>query len=129
MKGKIGLIAIAASLLAFVLFGSVSKTLSAEPPVVDAHLGSCSADFTVTDKDRRPVYNAKIEVTLRYGLMGMRKMRLEVGTDAEGKARIAGLPEKPKRPLEFEIIRKPWTLKVEHDPSAKCSASFAPVLE
>jgi len=94
-----------------------------EIPTVDAHLGACSTLFTVLDSEGKPAYNAKISVDIRYGLLGVRKMSLEVGTNSEGKARVAGLPEKPKAPLEFEIVSRGVTKKTLVDVRAKCSDS------
>ncbi len=66
---------------------------SPEVPVVDGKVGSCKADFTVNDEAGKPIYNATIKVTLRYGLFNKRRMDLEIGTNSDGKARIVGLPD------------------------------------
>ncbi len=71
-------------------------------PVVDGAIGTCSADFTVTDPDGTPVYAAKIKVHIAYGFMYARKLDLEVGTNIDGKARFTGLPDRTKRGLFFE---------------------------
>ncbi len=89
-------------------------------PVVDAHLGGCSSTITVLDSGDKPVYNAKVTVDIRYGFLGVRKMSLEVGTNSEGKATLAGLPEKPKNPLEFQITSGSISKKVLVDTAAKC---------
>jgi len=93
-------------------------------PTVDGHLGGCSATFTVRDKENKPIYNARISVVFRYGPLGVRKMSLEVGTDSEGRARVAGLPENRKNPLEFEIISGPLSKTVTADTSKKCKATI-----
>lgn len=95
-----------------------------EIPVVDGHLGACSTTITVLDSESKPIYNAKVTVDIRYGVLGFRKMSLEVGTNSEGKARVAGLPEKPKDPLEFEITGKRLSKKVLVDTAAKCNDSI-----
>jgi hypothetical protein len=105
-------------------FGGAALAAEAEIPTVDSHLGSCSATFTVRDKDNKPIYNAKIFVQFRYGILGTRKMSLEVGTDSEGKARVAGLPEKRKNPLEFEITSGQFSKTVTADPSRNCKATI-----
>ena len=105
-------------------FAGAALAAEAEIPTVDGHLGSCSATFTVLDKENKPIYNAKISVQFRYGLFGIRKMSLEVGTDSEGKARVAGLPEKRKNPLEFEITSGQLSRTVTADPSKNCKATI-----
>ena len=40
----------------------------------------------VTDLSGKPLYNAKIHVQIRYGFLGLRKLDLETGTNADGKA-------------------------------------------
>src|SRR5437879_187831 len=72
-----------------------------EIPVVKAGLGPCSVDFTVEDGSHKPLYDAKIDVTIRYGFLSKRRTDLEVGTNGDGKARFEGLPSKVKKTLEF----------------------------
>jgi len=97
---------------------------SPEIPVVDGGIGSCKADFHVTDDTGKPIYNAKIKVTLKYGFFNVRKTELEVGTNSDGKARFTGLPDSPKKPLEFEIKSGTVSKSVTDDPSTNCSASY-----
>ena len=76
---------------------------SQEIPVLKANLGGdCSADFVVRGTDGQSVYNATIHVRVRYGPLSMKRSDLEIGTNADGKARIEGLPTKAK-PLAYEI--------------------------
>jgi len=65
-----------------------------EIPVLKANLGDCSADFLVRDADGKPVYNATVHVRVRYGAFSVKRSDLEIGTNADGKARIEGLPNK-----------------------------------
>ncbi len=95
-----------------------------EVPVVDGGLGSCRADFTVKDEAGKPLYNAKINITLRYGFLNKRKTELEVGTNSDGKARVTGLPNLPKKPLEFQIKSGTVSKSVEDDPSTNCNAVY-----
>jgi len=97
---------------------------SPEIPVVDGGIGPCRADFTVKDEAGKPIYNATIKVTLRYGIFNKRKMDLEIGTNSDGKARIIGLPDSPKKPLEFQIKSGTVTKSVEDDPSTNCTAVY-----
>jgi|WetSurMetagenome_2_1015567.scaffolds.fasta_scaffold899110_1 hypothetical protein len=89
-------------------------------PVVDAHLGVCSTTVTVLNSEDKPVYNAKITVDLHYGFLGVRKMSLEVGTNSDGKATLAGLPEKQKKPFEFQVTNGSISKKVLVDAATKC---------
>ncbi len=97
---------------------------SPEVPVVDGKVGSCKADFTVKDEAGKPIYNATIKVTLRYGLFNKRRMDLEIGTNGDGKARIIGLPNSPRKPLEFQITSGTVSQSVEDDPSTNCNAVY-----
>jgi hypothetical protein len=100
-----------------------------EVPAVRADVGPCSADFTVTDGASKPIYDAKIQIRLRYGFLSKRKTDLEVGTNSNGKARIEGLPEKAKKPLEFSVHHDKLSKTVVQDPASDCHASFTVVLE
>ena len=101
-----------------------APTAAQEPPSVSADAGPCWADFKVTDTADKPVYNAKIKVLVRHGFGGMRKTQVEVGTDAEGRARVSGLPEKSKKALVFEVSYGELQAKLEHNPMANCHAVF-----
>ena len=122
-----GFLALAGAALFFTPSG-ISVAGDAQVPVVDGHLGSCSVVFTVLDKDKKPVYDAKIDVVVRYGLMGLHKSELEVGTNSDGKAKVAGLPERSKKPLEFQVTHGTLSKTVQHDPSKKCEASIEVIL-
>lgn len=93
-----------------------------ELAVIDARLGGCSADFTVKDAAGKPVYNAVVHVRIRYGLMGVKRMDLEVGTNSDGKARVVGLPTKAK-PLVFDISKGSTKAFVTQDLAASCQAT------
>jgi hypothetical protein len=111
--------------------GAVFCCISAEKPVVpvvDGHLGSCSAEFTVMDKDQTPLYDAKIDVSLRYGFLGLRRMSLQVGTNGEGQARVEGLPDDLDKTFRFVITSGSMTKKVLMNTSDGCDAAFKVVL-
>jgi len=97
---------------------------STDVPVVDGGIGTCRADFTVKDEAGKPIYDAKIKVTLRWGFFNKRKLDLEIGTNGDGKARVIGLPDSPKKPLEFQIKSGTITKSIEDDPSANCTAIY-----
>ncbi len=94
-------------------------------PAVDAELGSCSADFTITGEDGKPVYAAKIKVRIAYGFASARKLDLEVGTNVDGKARFNGLPERLKKGLFFEASESDRTGNAFDDPAKTCKAQFS----
>ena len=98
-------------------------------PSVDGAVGSCSADFTITDADKKPVYNVKIKVHIAYGFLSVRKLDLEVSTNVDGKARITGIPNRLKRPLTFEASEGDREAEVTDDPSSTCNAQFGMTLQ
>ena len=110
-------------LAAFVLAAVLQSAGPQEIPVLKANLGDCSADFVVRGADGRPVYNATIHVRVRYGFMNVKRSDLEIGTNAEGKARIEGLPSKAK-PLAYEIRKDAAAGAVTQDVEEMCHASF-----
>jgi hypothetical protein len=95
-----------------------------EIPLVDGGLGACRADFTVKDGSGKPLYDAKVHVIIKYGFFSKRKTELEVGTNSDGKARVTGLPNMPKKPLEFSIKSGTVSTTVTDDPSDNCNATF-----
>jgi hypothetical protein len=98
--------------------------LQPELAVLKAGLGSCSADFTVTDANGSAAYPAIIHVRVRYGFMGVKRMDLEVGTNNDGKARIEGLPAKAKS-LVYDITQDDRKGSAEQDLSKDCHANLA----
>jgi hypothetical protein len=115
---------------AFLAVCGVSQTAKEpEIPQVDGKIGPCKADFTVKDGEGKPIYNAKIDVLIRYGFFSMRKTELEVGTNSDGKARVLGLPSNSKKPLEFQIKSGTVAGSVTDDPSTTCNATFEVVLK
>ncbi len=115
--------------LFFIPGGGAVASDTPEVPVINGGVGSCSVTFTVRDVDKKPIYNAKIEVVIRYGLLGFHKSELQVGTNSDGKARIIGLPEKVKKPLEFRISSGDLSRTVEVNPTIKCDSTLEVVLE
>ena len=106
------------------LGGGLVAAQAPQIPVVDGALGSCRADFTVKDGSDKPIYNAKIHVLIKYGFLSKRKTELEVGTNSDGRASVTGLPNMPKRPLEFSIKSGTVEKTVTDDPSDNCNATF-----
>ena len=116
---------LAIGLLAVAVLGCARLAPAVDVPVVKGDLGTCSADFTVLDNNGKPVYDAKVHVTILYGFMNKRKSELEIGTNSDGKARIEGLPNWLKKPpLEFKIKGGELTKSVTQDPATECHANF-----
>ena len=129
------LLAVALSLSAFSQTTS-SQTTSATPPadskavpVIDGGIGTCSADFIVNDANGAPVYAAQIKVHIAYGFASVHKLDLQVGTNADGKARFTGLPDRAKRGLFFEASEGDRVGNAFDDPSATCKAQFTIALQ
>jgi len=98
-------------------------------PVVDGRLGGCSADFTVKGRDGAPVYDAKIDVEVRHGFLGMRRLSLQVGTNSDGRARVAGLPDARNKTYRFQITSGEFNKTVVMDTAEGCEAAFEVLLE
>jgi len=98
-------------------------------PVIDAEIGPCSADFTVTDAAGVPVYDAKVRLHIAYGFINVHRLNLEVGTNADGKARFTGLPSRIKHGLFFEASQADRAGNAFDDPSTTCKAQFTITLQ
>lgn len=95
-----------------------------KPAVVDGGLGRCSLEVTVLGPDSKPVYGASVKVHIAYGFGGFHKLDLEVGTDAAGKAKFTGLPERVRRPpLEFDATKDELSGTLNYDPATECVAA------
>jgi hypothetical protein len=81
------------TLLCSALLGADSNQKQ-DVPVIDAEAGTCSVQMTVRDGDGKPVCAAIIRVHVSYGFFGLRKVDVEIGTNADGKAEFVGLPQK-----------------------------------
>jgi len=103
-------------------------TVPAAVPVIDGGIGNCSADFIVNDADGKPVYAATIKVHIEYGFMYLRKLDLQVGTNADGKARFTGFPDRVKHGLFFEASEGDRVAEAFDDPSTNCKNQFPVVL-
>jgi hypothetical protein len=92
-------------------------------PVIDGGAGPCSLELTVTTADGKPVYAATVKVHIAYGFAGVRKLDLEAGTNAEGKVKFTGLPERVHRPpLEFQALKDQLTGTAAYNPDSECHA-------
>jgi hypothetical protein len=126
------------TLLAIAMFSFAVRALAASPveqkpdpksiAEVDAGLGPCTADFTITDDAGQPVYAANIRVHIAYGFASLHKFDLTVGTNADGKARFIGLPETTKQGLFFRASEGDREGSAFDDPAKTCKTQFTVVL-
>jgi hypothetical protein len=101
-----------------------------KPGVVDGSLGRCSLELTVLGPDSKPVYAASVKVHIAYGFGGFHRLDLEVGTNAEGKAKFTGLPSHVRRPpLEFEATKDDLSATLDYDPATECVAAHKLTLQ
>ncbi|MGD0569246.1 MAG: hypothetical protein ABSA78_12645 [Candidatus Sulfotelmatobacter sp.] len=128
-------IALTAAFLLALLSSPALPAQNAQPvdpntvPVIDGAIGPCSADFTITDASGAPVYDAKIKVHIAYRFGSFHKLDLEVGTNAAGKARFIGLPEKTKQGLFFRASQGDREGSAFDDPAKTCKTEFTVALE
>lgn len=97
-------------------------------PSVNAGVGACTANFVVQNSKLKPLYDAKVALTFRYGFLNLHKASLEVFTDSEGRARFAGLPNQSKKPLAFTVRNGDRQKTLTDDPLTTCKASYHVVL-
>ncbi|MFY9910074.1 MAG: hypothetical protein WAK56_09540 [Candidatus Sulfotelmatobacter sp.] len=128
------LISLALSLLAILSAPFLHAQANPTPnpksiPFIDGGIGPCTADFTITDNARAPIYDAQIKVHISYGIFGAHKLDLQVGTNIDGKARFTGLPAKSKQGLFFQASKGDFTGSAFDDPAKTCNAQFTVALE
>ena len=116
-------------ILILLLTAAVAQTPDPKSiPVIDGALGPCTADFTITGTDNKPIYLAKIKVHIAYGFLSAHKLDLEVSTNVDGKAKFTGLPSSVKRGLFFDASEGDRTGNAFDDPSKTCQAQFTVTL-
>lgn len=117
-----------AILVCMVILRTVAATVLAtnqeEIPTLDAAAGPCRADFTVKDGSGKPIYAAKVDVLIKYGFMDLRNTELQAETNSNGEARFTGLPNFPKKPLQFVIKSGTVSKTITDDPTKTCSGKF-----
>lgn len=123
--------ALLSAVVLILLCASVLQAQTAPPPPdskivseVDAGLGSCTADFIITDENGAPIYAATIRVHITYGFASLHKLDMEVGTNSAGKARFIGLPDHPKQGLFFRASEGKREGSAFDDPGKTCKANF-----
>jgi hypothetical protein len=94
------------------------------PAEISADLGTCSALIAVTGADSKPVYAAKVNTRIKYGMFGVKKLDLEAYTGVDGKVKITNLPKVLKKPMYIHVIKGDDDEIVEFKPSEQCHAVF-----
>ncbi len=125
---RAALLIIFISLLAPNSFAIPQAPNPTDVPVVKGGAGSCTADFVVKDSSGIAIYNAKIEIQLKYGFMGLHKLDATAPTNVDGKARFEGLPEQTKGTAEFEITHADQSKSLPFDPRSDCHPHHEVVL-
>jgi hypothetical protein len=99
-------------------------------PVTDAESGPCSIELSITGTDGKPIYAARIDYLAAYGFMGTHKLDMTVYTNAQGKARFAGIPAKVKNPpIEFHASKDDLVGIATMDPAGECQARHDIVMD
>jgi hypothetical protein len=110
-------------LTAYLSAGALAGTN--EVPVIDAGMGSCTADIAVMDSGHHAIYKANISTRIRSGFAGLKKLDLEVGTNIDGEARFTGLPERPRDVLQFTADYEGRSNAVLLDSQKDCHAKLS----
>jgi hypothetical protein len=125
---RVGLLIIFISILAPGSFARPQAPNPTDVPVVKGGAGSCTADFIVKDSSGKAIYNAKIELLLKYGFMGLHKLDATTPTNVDGKARFDGLPQQIKGTSEFQITHGEQSKSLPFDPQSDCHPHHEVVL-
>ena len=115
-------------LFAGFLFQQGTNQSKPEIPVLKAGIGTCAADFVVSDGNGKPVYQATIHARIRYGALSIKRMDVEVNTNDDGKARIEGLPSKA-RPIVYDIEKNDTKGTAQQDVTTGCLAALQVTLK
>jgi len=98
-------------------------------PVLDGGIGSCSAEFHVTDAKSKAIYYAQVHTLIKYGAFGVRKLDLQGSTNVDGKLKFTGLPEENKRAIIFDVTQGTKTAQRVFDPGLNCHPVFVVILQ
>jgi hypothetical protein len=91
---------------------------------ISADLGACSALIEVFGADSKPVYAAKVNTRIRYGVLGVKRLDLEAFTGADGQLKITNLPDTLKKPMYIYVSKDSKQEMVEFRPDLRCHATF-----
>ena len=97
---------------------------------MDGGAGPCSLELTVRGADGKPVVCSHRQSSYQVRFWWNAEAYLEAGTNADGKVKFAGLPDRVQRPpLEFHASKDEFMGIVTYDPSAECQAKRDITLE
>ena len=97
------------------------------PPTVNANCGSCTAEFHVIETSSDPVADAIISVSIPSKSKKGRARKLEVRTDANGRALFQGLSARATPVLHFAVHTGRGTTTVDVD-LRECHGTYDVVL-
>jgi hypothetical protein len=120
--GWLSLILVAIAIVGQFAFAVPQAPGGGDVPVVKGGAGPCSADFVVRDAAGKGIYDAKIEIQIRYGFGGFHRLDAKVGTNVDGQARIEGLPDRIKNSAQFTIIHGDQSKTVPFEPENDCQS-------
>ncbi len=100
--------------------GAIVPEMSAE----EAGGGACTVEFRITDLAGKPLYNAKVQTTIRYGFLNKRKLELEAASNADGRVRFVHLPNQVKNPLIFIVRNGDERARYTWDPGNDCHTTY-----
>lgn len=122
---KLGLVLLGVAVVASGLLFAQTPARPVNPVTeISADLGTCSAEFHVTDMRGHGIYDAKIRTVIRYGFLSKRKLELEAGTNSDGRARFVKLPDNTKKSIEFTITNGIDRAKRSFNPGTDCHAEY-----
>jgi len=123
-----GSVVIAGGLLVNVARGQAPPAQAV--PAIDAGLGPCSLELTITTKDAKAAGAADVRVHIAYGFGGFHKLDLEAGANSDGKVKFTGLPSRVRRPpLEFRASKDQSSGVAVYNPASECQAKHDIALE
>ena len=118
----------AASCVLFLALVARAQQPPAPIPTIDADAGECSVEFTVLDPHGKPVPDAVIRLTADYGFMGLSDLDLSLRTNAKGRGRFDGLPDKTDGVLYFAASSGEMKGVAVANPQSSCQIHHAIIL-
>ena len=97
-------------------------------PSIDAEAGPWSVDDSHGWIRRAGLRELPIRVRVSYGFLGVRRVDLEIATNAEGKAKFVGLPQDGERILYFRATKGRLKGVAVHSTGQNCEARHLIVL-
>jgi len=104
-------------------------TAATAVPMLDGAIGPCSAEFHVVGGDNKPLYLVQVHTLIKYGAFGIKKLDLQISTNADGKAKFTGLPDVNKRPIFFDLKQGQKVAQRAFEPGTDCHPVFEVILQ